>query len=39
MRSILSGKERRRLELYDNDKNALLYQAILDDSGMSNIAE
>lgn len=26
MRSVLGGKERRRLELYDNEKNSLLYQ-------------
>jgi len=26
LRSVLSGKERRRLELYDNEKNGLLYQ-------------
>ena len=25
LRSILGGKERRRLELYDNEKNSLLY--------------
>ena len=25
LRAILSGKERRRLELYDNEKNSLLY--------------
>ena len=25
LRSVLSGKERRRLELYDNEKNGLLY--------------
>jgi len=24
--SVLGGRERRRLELYDNDKNSLLYQ-------------
>jgi len=23
--SVLGGRERRRLELYDNDKNSLLY--------------
>jgi len=26
LRSVLSGKERRRLELYDSDKTSLLYQ-------------
>ena len=25
LRAVLSGKERRRLELYDNEKNSLLY--------------
>ena len=25
LRSVLGGKERRRLELYDNEKNSLLY--------------
>lgn len=25
LRSVLSGKERRRLELYDNEKNGILY--------------
>ena len=37
LRSILSGKERRRLELYDNDKNSLLYQQLLCDDGSGNI--
>ena len=37
LRSVLSGKERRRLELYDNDKNSLLYQALLCDDGTGDI--
>lgn len=37
LRSILGGKERRRLELYDNDKNSILYQALLLDDGTGNI--
>jgi len=37
--SILGGKERRRLELYDSDKNSLLYAHLLDDDGTSNIQE
>ena len=37
LRSILSGKERRRLELYDNDKNSLLYQQLLCDDGSGNV--
>ena len=38
LRSILGGKERRRLELYDNEKNSLLYQQLLCDDGGGNIA-
>ena len=38
LRSILGGKERRRLELYDNEKNSLLYQHLLCDDGGGNIA-
>lgn len=37
LRAILSGKERRRLELYDADKNSLLYQGLLCDDGTGNI--
>jgi len=37
--SILGGKERRRLELYDSDKNSLLYAHLLDDDGTSDITE
>jgi hypothetical protein len=37
--SVLGGKERRRLELYDNDKNSLLYQLLLDDDGTGDIQE
>jgi len=36
---VLSGKERRRLELYDSDKISILYQYILDDDDQSNIKE
>ena len=38
LRSVLSGKERRRLELYDNEKNGLLYQQLLCDDGGGNVA-
>ena len=38
LRSVLSGKERRRLELYDNEKNGLLYQQLLCDDGTGNVA-
>jgi hypothetical protein len=37
--SVLGGRERRRLELYDNDKNSLLYQLLLDDDGTGDIQE
>ena len=33
LRACLGGQERRRHELYDNDKVALLYQYILEDEG------
>ena len=36
LRSVLGGKERRRLELYDNEKNALLYDNLLNDDGSGN---
>ena len=36
--SILGGRERRRLELYDNDKNSLLYSNLLDDNGLGDIS-
>ena len=39
LRSVLSGKERRRLELYDNEKNSLLYRNLLTDDGSGEIAE
>ena len=39
LRSILGGKERRRLELYDNEKNSILYQALLVDDGTGNISQ
>ena len=39
LRSVLAGKERRRLELYDNEKNALLYTNLLTDDGGGEIAE
>lgn len=35
LRACLTGVERRRHELYDNDKIALLYQLILQDDGES----
>ena len=37
-RSILGGKEKRRLELYDADKNSLLYRNLLTDDGNGQIA-
>ena len=36
---MLAGKERRRLELYDNEKNSLLYRNLLTDDGSGEIAE
>ena len=39
LRSVLSGKERRRLELYDNEKNSILYQYLLVDDGRGNVSE
>lgn len=33
LRACLTGVERRRHELYDNDKIQLLYQLILEDDG------
>ena len=35
--STLGGRERRRLELYDSDKNSLLYQQLLLDDGTGRI--
>jgi hypothetical protein len=37
--STLSGRERRRLELYDSDKNSLLYQQLLADDGTGKVQE
>jgi hypothetical protein len=37
--STLGGRERRRLELYDSDKNALLYQQLLMDDGTGKVQE
>ena len=39
LRSVLGGKERRRLELYDNEKNSILYQYLLVDDGQGNVSE
>ena len=39
LRSTFSGKERRRLELYDAEKYALLYQFLLCDDGSGNISD
>ena len=39
MRSILDGKERRRLELYDSEKTAILYHNLVVDDGTGKIAE
>jgi hypothetical protein len=37
--STLGGRERRRLELYDSDKNSLLYQQLLLDDGTGKVQE
>lgn len=37
--STLGGRERRRLELYDSDKNSLLYQQLLMDDGTGKVQE
>lgn len=37
--SILGGRERRRLELYDQNKNSIMYQNLLVDDGSGNIQE
>ena len=37
--SVLGGRERRRLELYDNDKNSLLYQLLLIDDGTGKVQQ
>ena len=34
----MSGKERRRLELYDNEKQALLYKNLISDDGTGKVA-
>lgn len=39
LRAVLSGKERRRLELYDAEKNAILYRSLIADDGSGKIAE
>ena len=39
LRSVLDGKERRRLELYDSEKTAILYKNLVQDDGTGNIAE
>ena len=39
LRSTFSGKERRRLELYDAEKHTLLYQFLLCDDGSGHIAD
>ena len=39
LKAVLGGKERRRLELYDNDKNSLLYQSLLVDDGSGHLLE
>lgn len=39
MLAILSGKERRRLELYDHEKSGILYQTLLCDDGTGYIHE
>ena len=37
--SILGGRERRRLELYDQNKNSIMYQNLLVDDGSGNLIE
>ena len=37
LRAILGGKERRRLELYDAEKNAILYKSLIADDGSGKI--
>lgn len=39
MRSVLSGKERRRLELYEHDKNTIMYRRMLMNVGAQEIAQ
>ena len=39
LRAVLSGKERRRLELYDAEKNAILYKSLIADDGTGKITE
>lgn len=39
LKSILGGKERRRLELYENEKNTLMYISMLNDDGSGQIAQ
>ena len=35
--SVLGGRERRRLELYDSEINSLLYAQLLNDDGSGNV--
>ena len=37
--ACLSGKERRRFQLYDHEKSSILYQALLMDNGTGDIVE
>lgn len=37
LNSILSGKEKSRLEEYEPEKSSLLYSVILEDSGVPNV--
>lgn len=39
MRSILSGKERRRLELYEHEKNTIMFRKMLMNVGAEEIAK
>ena len=37
--SVLGGKSRRRLELYENEVTGLLFDALLNDDGRGNLIE
>ena len=39
LRSVLDGKERRRLELYDSEKAAILYKNLVADDGTGRMTE
>lgn len=39
MRSVVSGKERRRLELYEHEKNTIMYRRMLMNVGAEELAK